>query len=344
MDKRVIFAVAGSGKTSHIIDKLTEDSKTLILTYTDNNLTNIKQRVLYKFGEIPKGIKIYSYFHFLYSFCMRPLLGYKIKTKGINWQTPPEFTQRLKRNNIKFYLDNHQRVYSNRIAKLLEQCTVTPEVIERIEKYFDNVCIDEVQDFGGHDFNLICKLVEANVNQLLVGDFYQHTFDTSRDGAVNKNLHNDFTKYKERFEQSGLVIDNCLLSHSHRCSPTTCEFITQSLAIEINSHRKDNTIIEFVECQQRADDIFNCSDIVKLFYQSSNKYKGFTANWGATKGENNYHDVCVILNATTLKHFNSKTLDKLAPQTKNKLYVACTRTRNSLFFIAESLISKYKDK
>ena len=67
MDKRVVFAVAGSGKTSSIIDSLKNDSRCLIVTYTDNNTQHLKSRVIRKFGNIPDGIRIYSYFIFLFS-------------------------------------------------------------------------------------------------------------------------------------------------------------------------------------------------------------------------------------------------------------------------------------
>lgn len=341
MDKRVVFAVAGSGKTSHIINSLNVDSRALILTYTEKNLANIKQRVLKKFGKIPSGIKIYSYFQFLYSFCVRPLLGHKLKTKGINWQVPPAFTMKIKRDNLNFYIDANKRLYSNRISKLLEQADVIGEVVERIEKYFDDIYIDEVQDIGGHDFNFLTQISIANINHLFVGDFYQHTFDTSRDGVVNGSLHNDYIKYKSRFEKVGVVVDETLLSNSYRCSESVCKFITQSLLIDINSHRLDVTNVELVECETHAEELFECPGTVKLFYQSSNKYQGFTENWGATKGEDCYHDVCVVLNLNTLKHFNNGTLHELAAKTKNKLYVACTRAKNNLYFVPEKFYKKY---
>ena len=34
MDKKVIFAVAGSGKTKYIVDELSLDKRSLIVTYT----------------------------------------------------------------------------------------------------------------------------------------------------------------------------------------------------------------------------------------------------------------------------------------------------------------------
>ena len=42
MDKKLVLAVAGSGKTTEIINKVNYDDKTIIITYTENNYNNIK--------------------------------------------------------------------------------------------------------------------------------------------------------------------------------------------------------------------------------------------------------------------------------------------------------------
>ncbi|MDV6326860.1 AAA family ATPase [Idiomarina sp. Sol25] len=342
MDKRVIFAVAGSGKTSLIIDKISQNSRCLILTYTENNFKNLKHRIFEKFGCIPSGVKVYTYFTFIYSFCFKPLLGHQVKIKGICWETPPHFTLRLKRSDGRFYIDKHKRLYHNRIAKLFEQREIIGEINERIEKYFDHICIDEVQDFGGHDFNFLTQIAKANVDQLLVGDFYQHTFDTSRDGNTNKALHTCYTKYKQRFIDAGFAIDSETLSHSYRCSSTVCNFVKGNIGIEVSSHREDATSVEFVDREDRAAELFNCNETVKLFYQASHKYPGFTSNWGATKGENHYNDVCVVLNATTMEKYSKDELNDLPSSTKNKLYVACTRANRHLFLIPERYLSAFK--
>lgn len=342
MDKRVIFAVAGSGKTSHIIDSLNEGSRTLIITYTDNNFKSLKKRISDKFGYIPNGIKVYTYFTFIYSFCFKPLLGNEVKVKGINWDIPPQFTLRLKRSDNRFYIDKNKRLYHNRIAKVFDQYGVINELVSRVEKYFDSICIDEVQDFAGHDFNLLLQMASANVNQLLVGDFYQHTFDTSRDGTTNKTLHDSYDRYKKRFTQAGFTVDTNSLSHSYRCSKNTCDFVTSNIGIVICSHRDDFTNVEYITCKNRAQELFNCSETVKLFYQASYKYKGFTENWGATKGEDHYNDVCVVLNPNTVNKYAKSKLHELPPQTKNKLYVACTRAKRNLYLVPERLFVEYK--
>ena len=343
MDKRVVFAVAGSGKTSSIIDSLENNSRCLIVTYTDNNTRHLKNRVIKKFGEIPGGVRIYSYFTFLYSFCFRPICGYELKTKGINFNFPlPQYSQRSKKNSREHYIDKNDRLYANRIAKRLIEFDAVPDVIQRVEKFYDTVCFDEIQDFAANDFNLICSLSKANLDIRMVGDFYQHTFDTSRDGNTQKSLHECFDKYCAKLNKAGFEVDLTSLSNSYRCSPSVCSFVSKNIGIDILSHRKDEVVVEYVDNVAEIDSIFNNGSVVKLFYQKSDSYTGNTANWGNTKGLDHFQDVCVVLNPTTLKAFDSSTLDKLNPTTKNKLYVACTRAKGSLYFVSEISLKKYK--
>ena len=336
MDKVVLFAVAGSGKTSKIINDLDVTEKSLILTYTENNTTNLKNRIRFKFGHIPENITILTYFTFLHSFCYKPFLSDLMKTKGINFNPPPSMTLRFKRTDRAFYVDKQQYLYHNRIAKLLEAANVLGDVNNRLSKYFTRLYIDEIQDFGGHDFTLLTNILKADLKILLVGDFYQYTFDTSRDGKTNSSLHDDFKKYKKTFENNGATIDTNSLEKSHRCSPSVCDFITNHLGIHISSHRSDTTKVEFISDKEAVREILNNPDTVKLFYQSHQKYDCNSNNWGATKGEDHYLDVCVVLNPTTLKLFEQGKLSDLPPKTKNKLYVACSRAKGNLYFVPES--------
>ena len=342
MDKRVIFAVAGAGKTTRIISGLDLEKRFLIVTYTDNNLSTLRYKIIAKFGFFPKNISLYSYFSFLHAFCFKPFLLFKAKTKGINFQQPPEWTMRLKRSNLAYYIDSHKRLYHNRIAKLIEASEVLPDVIQRVEKYFDVLCFDEVQDFGGHDFNLITALSKSNVDSLFVGDFYQHTFDTSRDGATNKNLHNDFQKYKKCFENAGLIVDTTSLVKSHRCSETVCKFISEYMGIEIYSQTGHIAEVKLVEQQVEVDSLHSCPNTVKLFYKEHDRYDCYSQNWGGSKGQDHYGDVCVVLTTETCKGYKNGDLKGINAQTKNKLYVACSRARGNLYLVPETLMRKFK--
>jgi len=343
MDKRVVFAVAGAGKTSLIINKVTMDSRCLIITYTDNNTAQLKSRILKKLGSIPNGVRIYSYFSFLYAFCYRPILGYDLKTKGINFDYPlPKYAEFSKVNERTHYIDKNERIFSNRISKILINSKVMPKVLERITQFFDSVYIDEIQDLSGNDFNFVCELAKLDTTVTLVGDFYQHTFKTSIDLNIQKSLHDSFDAYCGKLKKAGYEIDLDTLSRSYRCPPAVCSFVQDQLGINIGSSKSSEVEVRMLDCPEEIASIYTNDSIVKLFYQSSNKYIGNTDNWGNTKGVDDYIDVCVVLNPNSYKAFKLGQLASLAAITRNKLYVACTRANGNLYFVEEKILSKFK--
>lgn len=339
MDKRVVFAVAGAGKTTHIVSQLDESSRALIVTYTNNNLYNLKKKIADKFGYIPDGIRVVSYFTFVYSFCYRPFLLHQLKTTGILYE--PNKDTFARKANDNYYISPSRRLYSNRIALLVQEKQLLDEVRQRLSKYYDLFIVDEVQDISGHDFNLLLEVAKTDIQTLFVGDFYQYTYATSSDGNVNKTLHDDFDKYKERFTKAGLTIDETLLIKSYRCSPTTCEHVSTKLKIAIASHKTDVTEIRELD-DAEIDAIMNDDSIIKLFYQDSSKYTVSCRNWGDSKGEDRYVDVCIVLNPTTYAKFCADKLDELNTMTKNKLYVAMTRASGNVYFVSQAKVGSFK--
>lgn len=334
MDKRIIFAVAGSGKTTYIINQLDLVNNALIVTYTTNNVENIRNSIIRKFGYFPNNIKLLTYFTFIHSFCFKPFLVGTYKTKGLYYKP----NGNLYAKNDDKYISTGNRLYSNRISKFLEEKNVLQDVNERLAKYYKSVFIDEVQDFAGNDFNFLKSIAKTNINILMIGDFYQHTFDTSRDGSVNKTLHDDFVKYQAKFEEMGLTKDITTLNKSYRCSPTICKFITDKIGINIDSHRADNVSIHIIDTKEAAMEVMNNNEIIKLFYQKHYDFNCFSKNWGECKGEDKYDNVCVVLNKTTQDNFSKDTLRALPSQTKNKLYVACSRAKKDLYIFPEKIL------
>ena len=57
MDKRVIFAVAGAGKTTYIVNQLSTTKRSLIVTYTNGNFDNLTSKISRKFdGKWPENV------------------------------------------------------------------------------------------------------------------------------------------------------------------------------------------------------------------------------------------------------------------------------------------------
>ena len=114
------------------------------------------------------------------------------------------------------------------------------------------------------------------------------------------------------------------------------------MGIDIESHRKDSVDISLIEDPQEALDLACNDDVVKLFFQNSSKYRCNSKNWGKSKGENHYQDICIVLNGTAGTAFKREGTMRLAESTRNKLYVACTRARGNIYFVHEKLLKTLK--
>ncbi|AWK40551.1 DNA helicase UvrD [Photorhabdus laumondii subsp. laumondii] len=341
MDKRVVFAVAGSGKTSRLVASLDEEKRFLIVTYTESNYSNLRGKIINRFGYFPANITLYTYFKFLHGFCYRPFLRSDKNTIGITFKLPLAYP-RYALTDDRRYVSTNRQVYANRLAKFIEQSHLVGAIIARMEKYFDAFFVDEVQDFAGHDFNLLLAISAAELNVSFVGDFFQHTFDTSRDGNVNASLHKDYTVYEAKFKKAKLLVDTDSLKKSRRCSKSVCDFITEKIGIEIEAYDRRESVIRYEDNPEAVLALYRDPETVKLFYREHHKYSCHSQNWGASKGVDHYHDVCVVLNPANVRAWKKGSFRDINAETRNKLYVACSRARGNLTFIPESLLKAYK--
>ena len=334
-DKRLVLAVAGSGKTTQIVERLTVDSRSLIITYTKANVNNMYEMIYRKFGYIPIGVRIMEYYAFLYNFCFLPFCYLEWWPQGYNYLQIRSQKWSYSKDDGRFYQDNARRMYANKLAELCRSKYIC-DIKARLEKYFKYIFVDEVQDFAGYDFNFLLELSDYKGNFVMLGDFYQHTFDTSRSGSVNKNLHNDYGSYIERFEKHRILTDTKSLSRSKRCLPAVCEFVASNLGVVMES-----ALYKKAEVRELNDDeianVMNDDGILELFLQNNSKYVNIRCkdNWGNVKGITHNGDVCVVLNKDTYNKFKKNDYSGINPLTRNKLYVACTRATGNLYFVSE---------
>ena len=340
MDQRLILAVAGSGKTRYLIDRLDLEKRFLIVTYTNNNCKNLKDRICRKFGYLPQNISVRTYFSFLVNFCYKPFFHHILREKGVTWKDPP-FQTRYNNTSRAHYITSSSYLYHNRIAKL---CLNACESIKaRINRYYDCFYIDEVQDLGGYDFDFVKSIIPQDRDVLFVGDFYQHTFETSHDGNKNTGLYkNSIKNYKKNWTETTLTVDETSLKNSYRCPKAVCDFVTKNLGISIASTSSKDGCIIYLSADEEIEAVVKNNSIPKLFYQNSSQYDCFSMNWGASKGLDDFEDVCVVMNSTVHKLYKNNQLDKMVESTRNKFYVACTRTKRHLYLVAEAKLKSQK--
>jgi len=341
--KRLIHAVAGSGKTRTIVEFLNPEKRNLIITYTENNQNVLKNRIIQKFGSIPEHTYVYGVFEFLYSFCLVPYLGKR--PKGINFDYIPKngkYSESISSDGRVIHYQLSHILLSKEMTYNYKKNPIEVDYLVRIEKFFDYVYIDECQDFESYDFDWMLSLSKLNINVTLLGDFYQKTYSTSNAGNKGKAIHSDFNKWTAAIRNIGFKIDNQMLSFSYRCPSIICDFVSEKLKISISSKSVNSTAsIELIEDREKIYKIMEDDSIIKLFYCKSLNYACYGQNWGASKGEE-YKDVCIILNKRTYELFKKDQLDRLATTTKAKFYVACTRAMDNLYFISEDKVKYLK--
>ncbi|MDG4954363.1 TGBp1 family protein [Lactococcus lactis] len=332
--KQVIHAVAGSGKTSLIIDEVTLEKDIAIITYTTSNQKLLKDKVIKKFGYLPDNIHIFGFWQFIYGFCLVPCLNKK--PKGIIYDDEIKKANKFMNNKLAYGTNGY--IFDSMISKFLFDYKIP--YLERIDEFFDEIYIDEFQDFDSYDLDWLLSLAKIKTKILLVGDYYQRTYSTSKFGNKNSAKMKSFNSYKASFEKAGYIFNYELLGNSHRCSPEICGFISEKLGIAIDSHKENgNSLISIINGETEILSILKDDSIKKLFLKEHYKYNCNSENWGESKGQT-YENVCVILNPTSFKLFKSDKLMEMKPIIKSKFYVACTRSIGNLYFIEQKKIPK----
>lgn len=367
MDKQVILAVAGAGKTYTICNNIDENKKNLIIAYTNENIKNIKKELKDKFGYIPELTSVMTFDSFVYRYMLCPyeptILEKFERTdfsrKGITIKEPPkQFVKNKNKNyiNPKYYkkdkLEHYHSLgyyYCSTLSELiLESNVVKNGIIEKISKrlnmFYDQIMIDEFQDFRQHDFDLIMRLASKVNNILLVGDYYQHSvLGTNNSGKPFKNRKKEvsYDEFLDLLQKKKLEVDCISLDSSRRCPKEICDFISSKLNIHIVAKNKNNGIVRFAK-DKEVKDILENNEIKKLLFKNSSKYKFNAINWSYSKG-NTYESTCVIL-TEVFENIESKDFDisGLSSVTVNKLYVALTRTKGDLILIKKSQFDKLK--
>ena len=369
MAKRVMLAVAGAGKTYHICHEIQPDRRNLIVAFTHANIKNIQTELLKAYGEIPGSTRVMTFDAFVYHMLIRPYEAtifdffgedYKYDETSITLKKPPQ--QRIKVNgryvpNRKYkkkdfllhYMDEREQYYCDTLSELATYVKHGRESLirtasKRLNRFFDNVMIDEFQDFREHDYELIVKLSKYLTNIVLVGDYHQHSVSgQNNSGKPFKKTKTEvcYDDFIEELRGEQFDVDETSLIHSRRCSEEICSFIRDKLEIQIQSAGINaGTVIRPSNIQEILDD----NNIVKLVYDNASHYSFRAVNWSYSKGDT-YEAACVILNGSTKKLVEDTFLaSTLKTVTLNKLYVALTRSKGDLYIVTPDEFEGIKEK
>ena len=367
----IYIAAAGAGKTTLIIRQATElykrglpdGKKVLIITYTDNNQNNIRQKFLNEYGFVPKNIVILGWFTFLLVYWIRPFKGTVIEqlynrhigmsfVEGIsgiktlpNGQVVTNY-----HNDVEKFLDRSQKhLHSDKIAEFAYKCWEQnkTDLLDRISNIADSIFIDEAQDLAAWDFEIIKILIKSDkVNCFLYGDPRQCTYKTTASPKHSKYSGNIALFAEKEINQKRrkfVTIDTTTLSKSHRCETPICTFASSILpsfpAMEMCScsecmnRRKAYTLPKgvFLVKEQDVQKFVQVYNPLSLIWDKKVKMKiqtEYVLNWGESKGLQ-AEATLIYMTKTLLDQYNPSIRSKknISQETLRKFYVAVTRAK-----------------
>ncbi|MBC1945376.1 AAA family ATPase [Listeria booriae] len=369
MDKRIILAVAGSGKTYHICKELEPSKRNLILAFTNQNINNIKSELIKIHGGIPKNTRIMTFSKFIYNFYILPyesliksqFSATDVVNDGVHMGNSPPMT--LKSKSGKSYtnpsyvkqkyfghytkpINKHKyRYYVDKFSVLvLKTKKLNQKGTDNVSLFFDKLYIDEFQDFRNDDYRLLGKIIQKFKHVLLVGDYYQHSVNGKNNSGKPIDKGMTYDKYVELLQKLSLEVDRVSLSRSKRCPANVCNYVSDKLSIAVESDSQfagDGDIIFIRDCEE-AKRILNESAIKKLVYSGADKYSFEAINWGYSKGDT-YKNTCVILTGD-FESIENEQFKCKSEITSNKLYVALTRTKENAYILKKSIFDQVKDE
>ena len=225
MGAKVMLAVAGAGKTYHICHTINPGKRNLILAFTHENINNIRKELIDAYGEIPKLTYIMTFDSFLFRCFIRPyepsigeffdIMGFR--SNGVTMKEPPAQTLKVgnryianpryySKDKIEHYITGNKQYYCSRLSELIMYVSkgnvaFMKRVIKRLNMFFDQILIDEFQDFRKYDYDVLIEMSKSLHDVILVGDYYQHSV------SATNNSGKPFKKGKDEISYTSFVTE-----------------------------------------------------------------------------------------------------------------------------------------
>ena len=358
---KFIHACAGSGKTQYIAETCRDNNspkELAVITYTVSGQDELRSRLLSVCGS-GKQPKVFGWYEFLINQIVRPYLpllfpGQRIS--GFYYPEGEDVTGRMmcmrKKTSPERYFTKDSKIHREFLEELSFEIIKASDgkVQNRLNKIFDLILIDEVQDINKFGLEVIDKLLENGIQRsgfdgyqlLLVGDVRQALLSTSR--ISNKNKKYSGVKaldwYQGKVNQGLLKIEH--RNYTYRCVQEIASFSdqifdskmgfppTQSRCIYNDNHKG-----VFVVCEKDFQEYFSrYSPVVLQHNKNSCKPEFNPLNIGVSKGRT-YERAAVFLTSPMEDFIAGKGI--LEGRSASSFYVAVTRAKLSTALIVNKI-------
>ncbi len=369
----LIIAAAGSGKTTHLVNRalqIPSDEQILITTYTEANEAEIRKRFISKKGYVPSNIKIQTWFSFLLQHGVRPFqsvlddsiheqsIGFYLSSNRSGGKVDSQGSPIMAGGHPlywgeddfkKFYFTPTHKIFSDKISKFTFNANKASggAVLNRATRIYDHIFIDEVQDLAGFDLELIKILFKTDSTVLLVGDPRQVTYLTHASAKHEKYKDGKIKDFIE--EQLGkrikCTVDETTLGVSHRNNQKICDFANKLFPDQppakpctCDSCRENETDHEgvFWIKAKDVDEYIEKFNPTQLRWSSAVQCseKAPAMNFGESKGLS-FERVLIYPTEKMAEWVKDNSYD-LKNETRAKLYVGVTRAKRSATVVLQT--------
>ena len=360
---RIILAPAGGRKTQRIVDACAQGEprrRRLVITYTQTAQAILRDR-LYQACAPESMPEVMGWYGFLLAHVVRPYVPCwehwisGMPVSGLHFVEGQDPTRG--KRGASYYVDPNGKAYSNRLGKLAHDIINTSNgaVIDRLERIYDEIYIDEVQDLVGNDLDIFEILIKSKIDITLVGDVRQSTLQTSASDQKHKKKYGGLKKIQwfrdmETKYRSDIKLDECeeTWRSSQEIIDLADSIFQPGMFSPTRSHQKVRSDRHAGLFLVSWDDICRyVSEHCPACYRHSKSTKvpeGVSAiNFRMCKGETVDHalifptgDMCKFLKGQQVE---------LNDDTRVRFYIAVSRAKYSVAFAVSSAeFARHKDK
>lgn len=233
----MIIKIAGAGKTTKMAESIIAKHETLsgdkniyCITFTNNAVNCIQDKLSKHYGEIPENIKLSTIHSFLYQDIIKPyyylLYGNQFEQIS-NIELSPVLKYKrwkiseLEKNGIihvTIFTERAKWVICKKSSDRKKEKDIRTTILKIFSKYCGHIFIDEAQDMDNNMLEIVKKFDDLSIPIELIGDPKQDL----KGFASLRTLANDFPdktthiNYCHRCPQKHLNISNSIVSEVER--------------------------------------------------------------------------------------------------------------------------------
>lgn len=372
MAKGIIYlAKAGTGKTTFItsgMQKQFKNKNVLYVTFTNQNTNNLRDK-LYSLPISFKDYEVLTFYQFLfremilpYKLSIKDNLGLRHDISGLYFRNAKERVESryINKTSAQFWQNQSGNLFGDKLAAMLidqRNKVILERAIERLEKFYDYIVIDEFQDIVNPELKVLQKLGSKIFDTLtlklvLVGDLYQACVEKTALGLSpydkfdSHMTEEDFVRNKLKLKKRYFDIDTTLLKASYRVPKSICEFVKSFFNIDIQSKNKNKGELKYIESDQNLESLMNDDSYKILTVDKSQKEKiknrfsisdSRMINYGVSKGME-YPNILIFLTQPLTTALRDKNSNSLKITSRNKFYVALTRSEGNVYLVSPKYI------